>query len=96
MEEKVKCRLCGKVGLVKDKKGLRRHLRLCHDKNVSKECSIETYYEPADPESIVEIKSVPLKSFVKERNRKKNKKRRETITGKNPFVKIIYTPMVNG
>lgn len=101
VEEKVKCKICGKVGLAKDAKGLARHLRLSHNKNVSKKFNIETYYEPADPDSVIQIVSGLRKDFLKERKRKTFRKYKlssgSTSTSvKNPYAKIIYTPMANG
>ena len=95
MKEKVRCKICGKVGLLSDKKGLMRHMRLIHNTCVSKKGDINAHFEPADPASIIEIKSAPLKSFRKENNRKWIKWIRNNSGGKNPFVRIIYTPMGN-
>lgn len=95
MEEKVKCKICGKVGFAKDKKGLSRHLRLIHNKSVSKKDS-NKHFEPAEPDSIIEIRSSSLKSLRKEQNKKWTEWKRPDSRGKNPFARIIYTPMKNG
>ena len=52
MSEKVKCKICGKVGLAKDNKGLIKHLRLAHNDCVSTDFNKEEYFEAADPDSI--------------------------------------------
>lgn len=96
MEDKVKCKICGKVGLSKADKGLKRHLRLMHNTCVSKDYRIDDYFEPADPDAVIEIFSDSRKAYRKKKNKKWNKWSRNTGTGKNPFARIIYTPMVNG
>ena len=99
MKEKVKCKTCGKVGFLSDKKGLMRHLRLIHNTCVSKKDDINDYFESANSDSIIEIKSVTPKAFRKERNRKWNKRERGASGSKlneREFVRIIYTPMING
>lgn len=97
MKEKVRCKICGKVGLLSDKKGLMRHMRLIHNTCVSKKGDINAHFDTASPDSIIEIKSDYVKSFFKEKNRKWNKRiiNRNKDEGKNPFVRIIYTPMGN-
>ncbi len=97
-EEKVKCKKCGKVGICKDVKGLMRHLRLCHNISVSKKFDKEEYFEPADSESVVEIKSITHKQFRKEQNKKftKYSRHKGSRTEHSQFVRIIYTPMTNG
>ena len=100
MEEKVKCKLCGKVGLAKDEKGLIRHLHLVHNTCVSKKCNLEPYYEQADPDSIIEIRSVSPKAFRKSQNKKWKQWKRgpggHTLLNEKQYVRIIYTPMTNG
>ena len=90
MYKKVKCKICGKVGLLKDTKGLMRHLRLVHNEYVSKKNCKANYYEPIDDEAIIEIKSEPIKKILKPKFGKSKK-----IEYKSPFVKILFTPMGN-
>lgn len=66
---KVKCKLCGKVGIHENKKSLNRHMRLAHGKS-----SAEGFFEPADPDSIIEIMSTSKKSYRKQANVQANKK----------------------
>ena len=99
MGEKVKCKICGKVGLIKDDKGLIKHLRLIHNLCVSKKFDKNHYYEPADSDSIIEIKGDSIKSFKKAQNtkwRKYMKCSNNRKLHKNQYVRIIYTPMSNG
>ena len=97
LEEKVKCKTCGKVGLAKDNKGLRRHLRLAHTTCVSKKDCIADYFEPADIDAPVEILSVTRKAYRKIKNKKWTKWNRTSINKdfKAQPLKIIYTPMGN-
>ncbi len=95
---KVKCRICGKVGVADDNKGLREHLRLSHNKCVSKKYDKESYFEPADPDALVEFYHGGLKEYMKKRNKKWTnwkKGSKGSKPAKNPFAKIIYTPMGN-
>ena len=96
MEGKVKCKICGKVGVANADKGLRRHLRLIHNISVSKDFCVGDYFEPTDPDAVIEIFSDSRKTYRKKKNKKWNKWNRNHSEGKNPFVRIIYTPMVNG
>lgn len=103
VDEKVKCKICGKVGLAYDRKGLARHIRLSHDKHVSKNFEREVYFEPADPDSVIQIISGLRRDFLKERRRKTFGKyklssgtRSKEKTYVRPYVRIIYTPMSNG
>ena len=66
---KVKCTLCGKVGILENKRSLKRHMRLAHGKS-----SAEGFFEPADSDSIVEIMSTSKKSYRKQANVEANKK----------------------
>ena len=95
MSEKVKCKICGKVGLAKDNKGLIKHLRLAHNDCVSTDFNKEEYFEAADPDSIIEIRSISIKDWRKKQKRKLTKRLKENSKSKNPFVRIIYTPMGN-
>jgi len=55
--------------------------------------------QATDDNAVVEIRSVSKKAFRKDKNKKwKNWKRGSngTCTSKNPFVRMIYTPMING
>lgn len=61
MEGKVKCKICGKVGVANADKGLRRHLRLIHNISVSKDFCVGDYFEPTDPDAVIEIFSDPVK-----------------------------------
>ena len=93
MEGKVKCKICGKVGVANADKGLRRHLRLIHNISVSKDFCVGDYFEPTDPDAVIEIFSDSRKVYRKKKNKKWNKWNRNHSEGKNPFVRIIYTPM---
>ena len=98
MEEKRKCKICGKVGLSKDVKGLRRHLRLGHNNCIPKEFNVEDYFEPVDIDAVVEIFSGTRKAYRKQKNKKWTKWQRGlggTKSFKSPHAKIIYTPMGN-
>lgn len=96
MEGKVKCKICGKVGVANADKDLRRHLRLTHNTCVSKDYYMDKYFEPAEPDAVIEIFSDSRKAYRKKKNKKWNKWNRNHSGGKNPFVRIIYTPVVNG
>ncbi len=99
MEEKVKCKICGKIGLAKDYKGLCRHLRLAHNADVSKENCKSDYFEAAAPDSVIEIFSDTHKAYRKLKNEKWNKRNRKSmrqIYNSKEYVRIIYTPMKNG
>ena len=56
----------------------------------------EEYFEAADPDSIIEIRSISIKDWRKKQKRKLTKRLKENSKSKNPFVRIIYTPMTNG
>ena len=88
--------MCGKVGGANADKGLRRHLRLIHNISVSKDFCVGDYFEPTDPDAVIEIFSDSRKTYRKKKNKKWNKWNRNHRGGKNPFVRIIYTPMDNG
>ena len=95
---KVKCKICGKVGLADDNKGLREHLRLSHNECVSKKYNKDTYFEPTDSDIPLDFYHGGLKKYMKNRNKKWTNWKidlKETKTTKNPFAKIIYTPMGN-
>ena len=97
MEEKVRCKSCGKVGLLNDNKSLRRHLRLTHNTIVSKDYCIDDYFEPASTDAPVELLSDTRKAYKKKKNKKWTKWNR-TSTNKDftPLpLHIIYTPMGN-
>jgi hypothetical protein len=99
IELKLKCKICGKVALASDVKGLQRHLRLCHNEIVLKDFPKEMFFEATANDAVVEIHSETRKSYRKKKNKKwKDWKRGTggTKSGKNPFVRIIYTPMTNG
>ena len=49
--------MCGKVGVANADKGLRRHLRLIHNISVSKDFCVGDYFEPTDPDAVIEILS---------------------------------------
>ncbi len=98
IEPKLKCKICGKVALAKDVKGLQRHLRLSHNEIVSKDCAKEKFFETTDNDAVVDIHSKTWKSYRKEKNKKwKDWKKGAggTKSDKKPFAKIIYTPMGN-
>ena len=96
MTDKVKCKICGKVGIANNDKGLIRHLRLAHNICVPNEYDRDDYFEAADPESIIQIRSISVKEWRKKKKRKSSKRRKEECKANNTFVKIIYTPMSNG
>ena len=104
MRTNVKCKTCGKIGELEDSKGLRRHLRLCHNIMISKKCDIFEHFELADQEAVSEISSCTRKVYIKNKNRKWTKwtKKAKGPNGQNirtkvikPFARIIYTPMGN-
>lgn len=95
MGEKVKCKICGKVGFAKDKKGLRRHYRLIHDETLSKKANILDYFDPTSHDAIAEIISPSQKVLIKENSRKWKKSFNGVTVLKNSLTKIIYTPMGN-
>lgn len=98
MATNVKCKICGKIGELEANKSLRRHLRLCHNIMISKDCDISEYFELADPEAVCEIMSTTRKAYIKQKNKKwttwRKASKSKKVT-KNPFAKIIYTPMGN-
>lgn len=96
MSDKLKCKICGKVGYANNDKALIRHLRLAHNDCVSSEYNKDDYYEAADPDSIIDIKSISVRDWRKKQNRKLSKRRKENYKARNTFVRIIYTPMTNG
>ncbi len=99
IEQKVKCKICGKIALARDVKGLRRHLRLSHNEIVSRGFLIESYYEITDEDAVVNIHSGTRKSYRNKKNKKwKGWKgvNNDSKNFNNPFARIIYTPMVNG
>lgn len=93
--EKVKCKTCGKVGFLKDKKGLRRHCRLAHNVTLSKKANITDYFEPTSQDAIVDIFSPSQKQLLKEKSRKRKRGSNSSEVLKNTFTRIIYTPMGN-
>ena len=88
---KVKCRLCGKIGLRNQPKALKRHLRFSHNIFISK---VDEYFEITDSDCVVQLLT----------SRKEFRKSMRGIGGRKPggdnlvrssFTKIIYTPMGN-
>lgn len=57
---KVKCVLCGKVGLASDSEGLIRHAELAHDKS-----SIKSMFIPTDEDVPIEIIGTTKKKFFR-------------------------------
>ena len=99
MEEKIKCKICGKVGFLKDKKGLQRHLRLVHNICVSKQFDNNEYFESADSDSVIDIKGMLKKDFRRNQKKKWHKLMKcynNRKSHSNQYVRIIYTPMSNG
>lgn len=88
---KVKCKLCGKVGLLSNTKSLNRHMRLAHGIT-----SCKGYFIPTDEDSIVDLMSTTKKSFRKQANIEANKKwrsnRKKELRKKNGPIehKSIY------
>ena len=95
MGEKVKCKLCEKIGFLKDKKGLRRHYRLAHNEILSKKANILDYFEPISQDAVVDIISPSQKQLIKEKSRKLKRGSSAPAVLKNTFTRIIYTPMGN-
>lgn len=93
--EKVKCKICGKIGFARDKDGLRTHCRLAHNEILSKKEDILNYFEPTSEDVVVDIISPSHKKWVKEKNKKKKKRSNGLVVLKNAFTRIIYTPMGN-
>ena len=89
--KKVKCKLCGKVGVRRMPKSLSRHLRLCH--NIFTK-SIDEYFEETSSDAIVDLKPGSKKELLKSIRPKKSKKNSTTIHSNAPAW-IIYTPMGN-
>jgi hypothetical protein len=89
--KKVKCKLCGKVGVRSMPKGLSRHLRLNH--NIFTK-SLDEYFEETSSDAIVELKPGTKKEFLKS-IRPKRPKVKSTTTYSNTPARIIYTPMGN-
>lgn len=83
---KVKCVLCGKIGLANDKIGLLRHLQLAHNKN-----DIKMFFTPTKSE-IINIFPTTKKAYIKKQSRKISKKfRKEQIKKEGkPKHKSIY------
>ena len=79
---KVKCSLCGKVGLSYDTKALNRHMRLAHGKN-----SAKNYFIEAAPSSIVDIKNVSKKVFDQKLRREVNSIKPKEEGGKEMIIK---------
>ena len=96
MEEKVKCKICGKIGLAKDYKGLNRHLRLNHNICISNDHCKNKYYETADADAVVEISSITRKAFRKLKNLKWKRDNNDKKVKGRQYIRIIYTPMTNG
>lgn len=95
LEEKVKCKACGKVGLSKDKEGLKRHYCLAHNEILSKKADLSDYFEPTSHDAVVEIISPSQKEKIKEKSRKRKRGVNGIMVLKNTFSRIIYTPMGN-
>lgn len=95
IEEKVKCKLCGKVGFSKDKKGLKRHYRLAHDEILSKKANLLDYFEATSHDAVVDIISPSYKQIIKEKTSGRKKGSSRLTVLKNAFTRIIYTPMGN-
>lgn len=93
--EKVKCKLCGKIGLAKDKKGLRMHYRIAHNEILSKKANLLDYFGPASQDEVVDVISPSQKQLLKEKSRKWKKASNGLTVLKNAFTRIIYTPMGN-
>lgn len=88
---KVKCNICGKVGLRNMPKALARHLRLSH--NIFTK-DIDNYFEVASSDEIVDLKpSTKGERRKVDISKGKSKSSRSTIF-KTP-AKVIYTPMGN-
>lgn len=87
---KVKCKLCGKIGLKKQPKALRRHLRLSHNILTSK---TDGYFEIIDTDAIIEIME-SKREFRKSMGgggRRSGAKNYVKLTS----TKLIYTAMGN-
>lgn len=95
MGEKLKCKLCGKIGLAKDKKGLRMHYRIAHNEILSKKANTLDYFEPASQDEVVDIISPTYKQLIKVKIRKRKRASNGLTILKNTFTRIIYTPMGN-
>lgn len=98
IETKLKCKICGKVALARDVKGLQRHLRLSHNEIVSKDLIKEKFFETTDDDVVVDIHSKTRKSYRKEKNKKWTDWKRGTggtKSNKKTLARIIYTPMGN-
>jgi len=88
---KVKCNICGKVGLRNMPKALAGHLRLAHN-IFTKE--IDSYFDETSSDEIVDLKPSTKRERRKVDTPKgKSKSSRFTIL-KTP-AKVIYTPMGN-
>ena len=88
---RVKCKLCGKIGLKKQPKALRRHLHLSHNIFTS---NTDEYYEITDSDSVINIlesKREFRKSMGGGGGRRSGAKNYIKMTSS----KIIYTPMGN-
>lgn len=95
MDEKVQCKICGKVGLAKNIKALRKHLHFRHNL-----CNfqIDDWFIHADPEVPIDILSCTRKAFMKYKNSQWTdwqEKKEESPKYKKPLAKIIFTPMGN-
>jgi len=88
---KVKCKLCGKVGLKNQPKALKRHLRFSHNIFNSNEGD---YFEIADPDSVVQL-LISKKEFRKSMRGGGSRRSGGDNHIKSSFTKIIYTPMGN-
>lgn len=95
MGEKLKCKVCGKIGFAKDKKGLRMHYRLAHNEILSKKANILDYFEPTFQDVVVDIISPSHKQLIKEKCGKRKRGSNGPIVFKNTFTRIISTPMGN-
>ena len=88
---KVKCNICGKVGLRNMPKALARHLRLAHN-IFTKE--IDSYFDETSSDEIVDLKPSTKKEHRKVDTPKRKSKNSRFTVFKTP-ARVIYTPMGN-
>ena len=88
---KVKCNICGKVGLRNMPKALTRHLRLSHN-IITKDFG--DYFKEASSDEIVDLKPSTKRERRKVDTPKGKSKSSRFTVFKTP-AKVIYTPMGN-